>query len=97
VLAKLFGIQSAAAVLPENPHKWDLDNLSRFLNGLNPRKERDRTQVRQRMQALERVMQTEMHAPFTSVKMVLQVEVGKLPIHLRLYRELHEYLRIWLW
>lgn len=97
MFAKLFGKQQAAVVLPGNPREWDLGIVNRFLNSLNPRKERDREQVRAQMQTLEYAIQTEMRAPFTSVKMVLQTDDMKLPVQLRAYKEMYQYMQIWLW
>lgn len=97
MFAKLFGKQQAV-VLPGNPREWDLGIVNRFLNSLNPRKERDREQVRAQMQTLEYAIQTEMRAPFTSVKMVLQTDDDmKLPVQLRVYKEMYQYMQIWLW
>ena len=93
-----FSRASAPAVtLPTNPYQWDLDILAEFLRSLNPKKEADREEARRRMESLESAMLADCRGPFTSVQMVLQSDVKKLPIQLYVYRELHEYLQIWLW
>ena len=96
-MLSLFSRRAPAVSLPSNPQEWGPSSVQRFLDTRNPRKSNDRAEVRARLDTLETVILSECRAPFTSAQMVLQSDIRTLPIQLRVYRELHEYMRIWLW
>lgn len=82
--------------MPMDPWNWTKETVLEFLNALNPKKAADRQLVRSRLEVLERAMLAETIDPNTTVAAVLRADQQTLPIQLRAYRELYEYMLVWL-
>lgn len=82
--------------MPSNPWNWGRDTVSNFLGALNPRKSADREEVRRQLRALERAIGALCTKRFPTVESVLRAKPQELPVQLRAYRELYEYMLVWL-
>jgi len=67
-----------------------------FLDSKNPRRSADRTEVKQHLAALGSAIRLECSGGYSSVEDVLKANPDTLPIQLRAYRELYEYMLVWL-
>ena len=84
------------APLPQNPREWGMDLLHPWLEALNHRNPEHRERVEQKLEVLEQAIWHEAKHRFASLEEVFEASPASLPVHLRLYREMHEYMRLWL-
>jgi len=95
----MFSLGSRSRVkLTGHPQEWGLKEISQVLNRLNHRRAEDRKAVQGYLQELEAKIEIDcLSSPYTSLKEVLREEdTGKLPIQLKLDRELYEQMQTWL-
>lgn len=85
-----------ASLLPGNPWHWGKQSVLNFLDSMNPSKSDDRMKVQRQLAVLESAIHSECRGPYAHVEDVLEADPRELPIQLRAYRELYEYILVWL-